>query len=67
MIDPLDFTTLRTARRYVDMTQKDLAAAVSLSQSTINELERGKHDPKLSNWVKIVSVIRSKLEEKGNA
>lgn len=63
MIDPLDCRTLRKARRYADMTQGEVADAVGMSKSTICEIEKGKHDPKLSNWARIVRVVQDKLEE----
>ena len=62
MIDPLDSSTLRKARRYVDMTQKELAIEVGLAPNTICDIEKGKHDPKLSDWARIVRVIQGKLE-----
>lgn len=63
-IDPLNPLTLRSARRFIDMTQKALGDAVGVGKSTICEIEKGKHDPKLSQWIRIVKVVQEALEAK---
>ena len=39
---------MKAARAQLDMTQKDLAAAVGVSRQTINAIENDKYDPTLS-------------------
>lgn len=61
MIDVNDITTLRPARRHAELTQKVLAQRVGMQTSAICEMEKGKFDPRLSQWLRIVSVVREAL------
>lgn len=48
--------TLPVVRKMVEMTQKDLADAVGVSESTVSNWERGKTEPSISQAEKISEV-----------
>ncbi len=60
-IDPTNIKSMRPARRHAEITQKDLASEIGISQAYLCEIEKGKADPKLSTWLRIVSVIEARL------
>lgn len=49
----LDFAPLRTRRRQLDMTQKQLAAAAGIHWMTVHRTERGRSEPSISQMVAI--------------
>jgi predicted transcriptional regulator len=52
---------IRAARALLDITQGELAAMVGMSKTAINNIERGKADPKAST----LRAIESALAEAG--
>lgn len=49
--------TLPAARKNVNMTQKDLAIACGVSESTVSNWEKGKTEPSVSQAKKIGEVV----------
>ena len=49
--------TLPAARKNVNMTQKDLANACGVSESTVSNWEKGKTEPSVSQAKKIGEVV----------
>jgi transcriptional regulator with XRE-family HTH domain len=49
--------TLPAARKNAQMTQKDLAKACGVSESTVSNWERGKTEPTVSQARKISEVV----------
>ena len=49
--------TLPAARKNVNMTQKDLAVACGVSESTVSNWEKGKTEPSVSQAKKIGEVV----------
>lgn len=54
---------VRKMRRYLDMTQEELANSVSTSRSHISSLERSSYDPRLETAKKIAKAFQMSLEE----
>ena len=46
-----------------DRSQAELAGRVNVSRQTINQIERGKHDPSLSLAFKIARLFGKSVEE----
>ncbi|MBS1519895.1 MAG: helix-turn-helix transcriptional regulator [Bacteroidetes bacterium] len=55
--------TIRIERAIKDMTQADLAEAVSVSRQTINTIESNKYVPSTVLALKIAKVFNKPLEE----
>lgn len=55
--------TIRVERAIKDMTQADLAEAVSVSRQTINTIESNKYVPSTVLALKIAKVFNKPLEE----
>ena len=49
----LDFTPLRTRRRQLDLTQKQLGAAAGVHWMTVHRTERGRTAPSIAQMVAI--------------
>jgi DNA-binding XRE family transcriptional regulator len=54
---------VRKMRRYLDMTQEELANSVGTSRSHISSLERGDYDPKLDTVKKVAKAFKISLDE----
>ena len=54
---PVDKITLPAARKNVGMTQKDLAIACGVSESTVCNWEKGRTEPTVSQARKIGEVV----------
>ena len=48
---------IRRQRRWIDMTQKDLAKAVGVSLSTVAEWERGNRTPSVEKLTELAGVF----------
>ena len=55
--------SIKVARVQKDMTQKDLAAAVSVSRQTINAIEQGEYNPTIKLCRAICRVLGKTLDE----
>jgi putative transcriptional regulator len=55
--------TLKVLRAERDMTQQDLADAVSVSRQTINAIEKSKFDPSLVLAMKLSRLFKQDIEE----
>ena len=61
MIDPLDISTLRTAREAAGLSVDQLAKKSGVHRVTIWRIENGKLDPSVKNvWSKLVAAVRRK-------
>ena len=56
-------TQLKVLRAERDWSQAELAGRVNVSRQTINQIERGKHDPSLSLAFKIARLFGKSVEE----
>ncbi len=54
---------IKVLRAERDMTQADLANAVSVSRQTINAIEKGKFDPSLPLAFKIARLFQCTIED----
>lgn len=54
---------LKAARALLDMSQKDLADAVSVSRQTINAIEKGDYNPTIKLCLAICRVLGKTLDE----
>ena len=54
---------MRAARAQLDMTQKDLAAAVGVSRQTINAIEKGEYNPTIKLCRAICRTLGKSLDE----
>lgn len=54
---------VKAARAAKDMTQKDLAAAVSVSRQTINAIEQGEYNPTIKLCRAICRALGKTLDE----
>lgn len=53
----IEKVTLPVARRIAGMTQKDLARAINVSESTILKWEKGRGEPPVSKAIAIGDVV----------
>lgn len=68
MIDPLDPSTLETARKKLGLSRAELAQMASVNETTILRIESGKVDPRLDGtWVPLVRAIQSLKKRKAAA
>lgn len=59
MIDPLDATTLESARKGAGLSRGELAQMANVHETTILRIERGDVDPKLDGtWAPLVRALR---------
>nr|WP_120492125.1 helix-turn-helix transcriptional regulator [Corynebacterium lactis] len=54
---------VRKYRRWVEMSQADLAAAVGVSRQTIANIERGNYSPSVYLALRICKVLGETVEE----
>ena len=54
---------LKAARAAMDMTQQELADAVSVTRQTIVAIERGDYNPTVRLWIEICKVLGKTLDE----
>ncbi len=54
---------LRAQREHADMSQADLAAAVSVTRQTINAIERERYDPSLELAFKLAVYFECSIED----
>lgn len=54
---------MKAARAQLDMTQKDLAAAVGVSRQTINAIEKGEYNPTIKLCRAICRTLGKSLDE----
>lgn len=54
---------IKSARAQMDMTQKDLAAAVGVSRQTINAIEQGEYNPTIKLCRAICRALGKTLDE----
>jgi DNA-binding XRE family transcriptional regulator len=54
---------VRIVRKKRQLTQKELAKKIRVSQACISRIELGIDDPSLSTFVKIAKVLNVSLEE----
>ena len=55
--------TLRIQRAYKEITQKELAEAISVSRQTINSIEIGKYNPSILLCLKLARYFQKPPEE----
>lgn len=55
--------TVRDHRQRLEMTQEDLAQAVSVSRQSIISIERGRYVPSLALALKLARVFRCRTDE----
>lgn len=58
----IEKVTLPVARKIANMTQKDLAAAVGVSESTVINWEKGRSEPTVSQALCIAKVLNLPLD-----
>lgn len=49
--------TLRTWRRMLDLSQRELAARAGIGEKHLGEIERGLRDPRLSTLVRLLDAL----------
>ena len=54
---------LKTARAAMDMSQEELANAVSVTRQTINMIEKGNYNPSLNLCIAICKALNKTLDE----
>lgn len=54
---------LKAARAALDMSQKDVAAAVGVTRQTINAVENGEYNPTIKLCIAICRVLGKTLNE----
>jgi len=54
---------VKAARAALDMTQKDLAEAISVSRQTMNAIEKGDYYPSVKLCIAICKVLGKTLDE----
>lgn len=54
--------TLPVARQIVGMTQKDLANAMNVSESTVLNWEKGRSEPTVGQALKIAEVVNRPID-----
>ena len=54
---------VKAARAALDMTQKDLAEAISVSRQTMNAIEKGDYYPSVKLCIEICKVLGKTLDE----
>ncbi len=54
--------TLRRARRRAGMTQRELASRAGVAQPTIARIERGRDDPRVSTFERLLRACHESLE-----
>jgi putative transcriptional regulator len=59
----LSFAPLRQRRRFLDLSQKQLASAVGVHWHTISRLERGRTEPTLNLLVAIARALGTPLHQ----
>ena len=55
--------SIKSERAKKNITQEELAKKVKVSRQTINAIEKGKTDPKLSIGINIAKILKKKVEE----
>lgn len=59
MIDPLDISTLKAARKGAGLSRGELAVRAGVSETTIMRIEKGEVDPRLNGtWRLLVLEIQ---------
>ena len=53
---------IKVARAQLDMTQKDLAAAVGISRQTMNAIEQGDYNPTIKLCRAICRILEKTLD-----
>ncbi len=61
--DPRLSNSIRTYRKAIDMSQKDLADAVGVRRETISHLEQGKYNPSLLLAMKIAEIFKVTVDD----
>jgi predicted transcriptional regulator len=62
MIDPLDPTTLQSAREGLGLSRADLAQMACVNETTILRIEKGQVDPRLDGtWAPLVRAIQGRI------
>jgi transcriptional regulator with XRE-family HTH domain len=54
---------VRKMRRYLDMSQEELANNLGTSRSHIGALERGEYEPKLETMMRLAKALKISLDE----
>lgn len=54
---------LKAARAAMDMSQQELAQAVSVSRQTINAIEKGDYNPTINLCIAICKALNKTLDE----
>lgn len=54
---------VRKMRRYLDLSQEELANKIGTSRSHISALEHGEYEPKLETMKKIAKAFKVSLDE----
>ena len=60
-------TKLRLARKWANITQKDLAKKANIAAITIHQYEAGKRKPSMENWFAIANALNLSIDELNNA
>ena len=53
---------MKQRRKYLKLSQRDLAEMAEISLSTIKDIERGKGNPSLETVNKIIKILGMKIE-----
>lgn len=56
-------TRVRKTRRYLEMSQEELANKINTSRSYISALEHDEYEPKLDTMKKIAKALKISLDE----
>ena len=60
-------TNLKLARKWANLTQKDLAKKANIAAITIHQYEAGKRKPSVENWFAIANALHLSIDELNNA
>ena len=58
---------LKLARKWANMTQKDLAEKANITAITIHQYEAGKRTPTVKNWFAIADALNLSIDELNNS
>lgn len=60
-------TKLKLARKWANITQKELARRANIAAITIHQYEAGKRKPSMENWFAIANALNLSIDELNNA
>ena len=56
-------TYIRSRRKNINLTQKELAEQVGVSTNTVARWERGETEPSFSDFLRVCAVLGMKMED----